>query len=58
MWCWGHYGTSGGVGCARGVLGACRDSRYTGTRRGIGSIRSHFRVPRGVGAIWGTSGVY
>ena len=32
----------------RGVLGASRDSRYSGIRRDIGALGA----PRGVGAIW------
>ena len=34
----GHFGVSGGVGAARGVLWANRDSRYSG-QKGIGVSR-------------------
>ena len=46
-------------GC-QGVLGAGRECRYSGARRGIGGIRANWRAPRGfwgVGAIKGESGV-
>ena len=36
---------SGGV---RGVLGAGRECRYSGARRGIGSIRGHWGLLGGV----------
>ena len=42
MGCRGHFTVSGGIrGCrdVKGVLGASRNSRYSGTRRGIESIR-------------------
>ena len=45
-------GASGGVGSVRGILGASRDSRYSGTRRGIWGIGA----PGGVGAVWGIRG--
>ena len=48
-------GASGGV---RGVLGASRDSRYSGTRRGIGDIRGHWGILGGVGGCLGASGIY
>ena len=38
--------------CVRGVLGAGRDSRYSGTRRSIGL----WGAPRDVGAFWGCQG--
>ena len=31
-------------------MGAGRECRYSGARRGIGGIREHLGVPRGVGA--------
>ena len=43
----------------RGVLGAGRDSRYSGARRGIGAlgdsgvVRSHFWGIKGVGGVLG-----
>ena len=36
-----------------GVLGAGRDSRYSGARRGIGDIRGIWGFLGGVGAIRG-----
>ena len=52
-------GLLGGVeaiwGC-QGVLGASRDSRYSGTRRGIGGIRT-LGAPMGCRAVWGHQGV-
>ena len=47
-------------GC-QGCIGAGRDSRYSGARRGIEDIRGHWRFLGGVGAILGVSrgiGVY
>ena len=35
----GVLGESGDVGGVRDLLGAGRDCRYSGTRRGIGGIR-------------------
>ena len=43
---------SGGVGGVRGILRASRDSRYSGTRRGIGGIRRHW------GLLWGCRGSF
>ena len=41
-----------------GVLGASRDSRYSGTRRGIGGIRDIGGTPRGCkGPFGGVRGV-
>ena len=37
---------------SRGVLGASRDSRYSGTRKGVGGVRA-LGLLRGVGAVWG-----
>ena len=34
-----------------GVLGAARECRYSGFRRGIGSIRGYWRSPRGEGGV-------
>ena len=57
--------THGGVGAhwvirrcrgVRGILGAGRECRYSGARRGIGGIRGHFGVPRGIVAIRRESG--
>ena len=39
-------------GC-QGVLGAGRECRYSGVRRGIGGIRGHFGALRGIGVIRG-----
>ena len=39
-----------------GVLGAGRDSQYSGARRGIGASGGIW-APRGVGAIMGVRGV-
>ena len=44
-----------GVGSVRGVLGASRDSRYSGTRRDIGASGA-LGLLGGVGAIWGIRG--
>ena len=44
-----HFGMSGsirGVGSVRGVLGAFRDCRYSGARRGIGALGA-LGAPRG-----------
>ena len=38
----GGIEASGDVGGVRGVLGAGRECRYTGARRGIGGIRGHW----------------
>ena len=46
----GHYGDiRGHQGCrgCQGVLGAGRDCRYSGARRGIGGIMGYLGVPRG-----------
>ena len=48
---------TGGVGGVRGVLGTGRECRYSGTRRGIGGIRGHWGLPRGVGAVRVCQGV-
>ena len=42
------------LGGVRGVLGAGRDCRYSGARRGIGCIRGHWGSWGG--AIWGIRG--
>ena len=36
-------------------MGASRDSRYSGARRGIGGIRKYWGAARGAGAIMGAS---
>ena len=47
----GHYGVSMGHKGVKGVyLGAGRECRYSGARRGIGGIRGHLGVPKG---CWG-----
>ena len=43
-------GASWGV---RGVLETGRECRYSGARRGIGSIKGHWGSPRGVGDVRG-----
>ena len=45
----GHQGCRGCQGC----IGAGREYRYSGTRRGIGGIMGHLGVLKGVGAIKG-----
>ena len=45
----GVLGPLGVLGGIRGCMGADRECRYSGTRRGIGSIRGHWGSPRGVG---------
>ena len=42
---------SGGIRECWGVrgVGAGRECRYSGTRKGIGNIRGHWGSPRGVG---------
>ena len=47
---------SGGVGGVRAVLGASRDSQYSGSRRGIGDIWDIWEAPRGVGDHLGLFG--
>ena len=52
---WGVWENQGSQGCIegfRGVLGAGRECRYSGARRGIGGIRGYWGA-RGVGAIMG-----
>ena len=44
----GPLGGIRGVGDVRSVLGAGRECRYSGARRGIGSLRGHWGSPRGV----------
>ena len=39
-------------GC-KGCIGAGRECRYSGARKGIGGIRGHLRLLGGVGAIRG-----
>ena len=53
-------GPLGGIrGCRdlRGVLGAGRESRYSGARRGIGGIREHWGLQEVLGAVRGVRGV-
>ena len=54
----GFLGVYGGYyGDDRSVLGAGRDSRYSGARRGIGGIRGHWGPLGDVeGLFWGASG--
>ena len=47
---------TGGVGGVRGVLGADRDSRFSGARRGIKASRG-FGLLGVQGPIWGVRGV-
>ena len=47
----GHQGCKGAIG----VLGAGRESRYSGARRGIGAIRGT-GAPNGCWGHWGVSG--
>ena len=49
----GSQGVLGPLGGVRGVLGAGRECRYSGTRRSIGGIRGIRVAHRGVGAIRG-----
>ena len=60
-----HQQVSGGVGVVRDVLGAGREYRYSGARRGIGIIRGYWSSPRWCMRCWGVvrghqwmSGVY
>ena len=38
----GPLGSIRGIGGVRGVLGTGRECRYSGVRKGIGSIRGHW----------------
>ena len=49
-------GASGGVGGVKGVLGAGRECRYSGVRRGIGAKRGHWGLIVVLGAIEGIRG--
>ena len=49
----GPLGGIRGVGAVRDVLGAGRECRYSGARRGIGGIRGYLGLLGGVGAIRG-----
>ena len=46
-------GVTGGVWVSGVYWGACRDFRYSWTRRGIGGIRGIGGVSRGVGGHFG-----
>ena len=48
----GHQGCRGTIRDIRGVLGAGRECRYSGTRRDIGSIREYWELLGGVGSVW------
>ena len=56
----GHQGVSGIIRGVKGVLGAGRECRHSGARRGVGDIRGHLKIPQcwcvrgpsgGVGAV-------
>ena len=47
---------SGGVGVS-GMYGPGRECRYSGARRGIGSIRGHWGSPRGAGVLGPLGGI-
>ena len=53
--CWGPLGDIRDVGC----IGAGRECRFSGARRGIGGIRGHLGIPRVLGSWshWGHQGV-
>ena len=49
----GHWGVSGDV---RSLLGASRECRYSGARRGIDGIRGHLGAPSGFLGVRGLLG--
>ena len=51
-----HGGSWGCRGLLVGVLGASRNSRYSGTRKSIGGIRGIGGLLEGYRAIWGLLG--
>ena len=49
-------GCQGHMGC-QGCIGGWQDSRHSEARRGIGGIKEHLGIPRGVGPLGGSGGV-